>query len=234
MTQTMEDLETTTEPEEDATKDAEDSAAEETTEEPSAETTEEKPQPSKSDLILAHYAEITEAQLRTAKLQTELFKAKSEQSSAKKAYEASVDELCKLIQRGPTLQRELPLGDPDDSASEEAEADETTPADPDTSWRDVDVDQLDIADHLVGKLRLAGIENVGQLEDARAEEGGLTSLDKIGQASADKIEEALLDFLAQTRDAKAMEEATDGDQAGGYADSDEPEGDEEDEEETDD
>lgn len=86
------------------------------------------------------------------------------------------------------------------AASEPAAPSASPPSD---NWRAVSIDTLGLPSALAEKLAEAGVENIGQLEDVRAG-AGLTSLTGIGRAKADKIEDAVLDWLGKNRDAAVL------------------------------
>ena len=52
---------------------------------------------------------------------------------------------------------------------------------------------------MLEKLEGAGVTTIGELEDLRGG-AGLTSIGGIGQATADKIEEQVLEWLSENRD----------------------------------
>ena len=181
-------------------------------------------EPTRAEMIRNHYTAIIEANRLIAELRAEEIRAKSAHSAAKKSYESAVEYLSQIISRGPDLQRRLPLSDPQPApqpdpllaqpaaANQETAAQAEPQAEPaaqpepaaEESWRAATIADLGLPHHLDVKIQNAGIETIGQLEDARASEAGLMGLDKIGRASAEKIEEALLDYLKQTRDANAF------------------------------
>jgi hypothetical protein len=167
-----------------------------------------------SELIQAHHAEIQAAEQLLDALDLAAGRAKSAHNAAKKKYETAVEDLRELIRRDP-LQRTLPFPEPADQAV--ATEGETDP----DFWKTTPVENLDLPDTLTDKLRAADIETVGQLEDLRAGEG-LRSLEGIGETKAQLIEDALLAFLSETRDAGALAEAANEDEPADEDDDEDP------------
>jgi DNA-directed RNA polymerase alpha subunit len=59
------------------------------------------------------------------------------------------------------------------------------------AWRDVSVDELNLAGRLAAALVAAGLGTLGGLADYTAAEKRLTDIKGIGQAAAEKIEKKL-------------------------------------------
>lgn len=139
-----------------------------------------------SDLEREHYEAIKERSAEVTRLLLEWNQLKGDASEAKKEYDNAVSELTYLINRGPDYQRKLEFEDSEDGET--------------LAWRDEPIDaNLGLTAKVLEKLEEAGITTIGQLEDRRAGEG-LTSIAGIGQATADKIEEQVLEWLDEHRD----------------------------------
>ena len=145
-------------------------------------------QTNRSDMLMPelekeHYEEIKERNQEVARLLLEWEQAKGDASEAKKNYDEAVAKLRYIISRGPDKQAKL---DFDQNNS--------------TEWRDQTVEsELGLTAKEIEKLAEAGIETIGQLEDLRGGDG-LMSVRGIGRATADKIENHLLDWLSENRD----------------------------------
>lgn len=121
-----------------------------------------------------------------------LLSLEEETKEAKAQWEQRVAELGCLIRR---RDEKLPLFDKKSLAAADEPGDE--------SWRLVDIDQLALGSSLTEKLREAGINTIGELEDQRAI--GLTEIKGIGQAKVTKIEEHVVDWLTRNRDADVFD-----------------------------
>lgn len=151
---------------------------------------------------LTHYAAIREKEQTVVMLEAECEEQAEQHRDAKKALDRAIAELRTMIRQGPEKpdpQGRLPFESEDPPRPRAA-------ADP-HAWQSLPVAQLDLPDTLVAKLEAAGIETIGALESQRAGPEGLRGIPKVGQATADKIEAALLDLLSMTRDAKALKDA---------------------------
>lgn len=112
-------------------------------------------------------------------------KSKAETAVVKKAYEALSGGLQSLIFGGPDAQLTLPGMDAEDD-----------------SWRFFAIeDAIHLTDKQLEKFAEYGVGTMGELEDLRANEG-LRAVEGIGEKAADKIEEQMLDWLAQNRTAE--------------------------------
>lgn len=109
--------------------------------------------------------------------------AKAEAAEAKASFDAALAALQRAADDDDS-QLELPLGEP------EAEA-----------WRDTPIgDAIKLTDKQIENLAEAGIATVGDFEDVRAGKNSdyqrLTDIPRVGQATADKWEDEILDWLA--------------------------------------
>ena len=170
----------------------------ETIEETTEETTDETKE--MTELEHEHYEAIKERNAEVARLLLEWTQLKGDASEAKKEYDQAVSELTYLISRGPDRQKKLPF---EDSTSGEV-----------LGWREALVSEsLGLTAKILEKLEDAGVRTIGELEDLRAGDG-LTSIGGIGQATADKIEEQVLEWLTENRDkfGEEVEESTEEDE----------------------
>jgi hypothetical protein len=153
-----------------------------------------------TELEYEHYETIKERNSEVARLLLEWTQLKGDASEAKKEYDQAVSELTYLISRGPDNQRKLPFTDSTDGES--------------LAWREQDIaGSLGLTAKVLEKLEDAGVRTIGELEDLRAG-AGLTSIGGIGQATADKIEEQVLEWLTENRDklGEVVDDSTDEDQ----------------------
>lgn len=74
-------------------------------------------------------------------------------------------------------------------------------------WESVDIAALNLKKSLATRLREAGHDTIGKLEKLRGQFEGLLSIDGVGRAKADEIEEALLGWLSRNRDAAVLSAA---------------------------
>lgn len=81
------------------------------------------------------------------------------------------------------------------------------PAPPAGDWQVVDIAALNLKKSLATRLREAGHDTIGKLEKLRGQFEGLLSIDGVGRAKADEIEEALLGWLSRNRDAAVLSAA---------------------------
>lgn len=129
-----------------------------------------------------------------------------------------VGELEALTDRGPEF---MPLFD----AKEEAKALPTTPASPSEgaagattdraapaadAWRATPIDALGLPPKLTEKLADSNITTIGALEDLRGSHGGLSSIKGIGPAKITLIEDAVMGWLTENRDAAVFAGMKDG------------------------
>lgn len=133
-----------------------------------------------------HYEEIKELnnEFREEYAEWEFLKDKT--SAAKKTVDEIGKRLSYLIARGPEKQHKLPF---EDSTKGEVLA-----------WREASVaESLGLTTSVLEKLASAGVTTIGELEDLRAG-SGLRSIKGIGQATVDKIEAQVLEWLDENRD----------------------------------
>lgn len=133
-----------------------------------------------------HYEEIKELnnEFREEYAEWEFLKDKT--GSAKKRVDEISKRLSYLIARGPEKQQKLPF---EDSTKGEVLA-----------WREASVaESLGLTTGVLEKLANAGVTTIGELEDLRAG-AGLRSIKGIGQATVDKIEDQVIEWLDENRD----------------------------------
>lgn len=134
---------------------------------------------------LDHYHQIQTANQDVAAANKEYLVSKEETAALKKAYEGKAETLQWLISAGPNAQLTLP------GMNEDTEA-----------WRSVPLeDAIRLTAKQIEKFADSGVGTMGELEDLRANEG-LLAVEGIGEKAADGIEEAMLDWLAQNRQAE--------------------------------
>lgn len=180
------------------------------TEEPTTAEPQMEAMPTAAGVILTpqeatHYAAIREKEREVAELEEAMQEAAEQHKTARKAFEAADTALRRLIHEGPARadpQKTLPF--PNDG-----EGEYTAPE----AWQWASLSSLQgLSEHEQALLVDAGIETLGQLEDLRAG-AGLQSIKGIGEATASKIEEAMLQWLTEHRDqaafCQAAEAATD-------------------------
>lgn len=167
----------------------------EATEQQQEEATDSTPAaPTASELEHEWTLEIRAAQEKCDKLDLVRAAAESDAKRAKKNHEAAVDSLQELIRRGPSAQ--LPLDFKDKSQPEQTDEEKrhaylmTRPI----------IDALDLTDKQEEKLADAGVKTVGDFEKLRAGEmpdypGGLKDLPRVGEATIDKWEDELMNWL---------------------------------------
>ena len=138
-------------------------------------------------------AQLAALEADCAAKEREHFTLKEQTSEAKKSYELAVLKLRQAVAR-------LTAGDPEPLFSQ---ADGGGGGD---KWRQCGIDRLNLAASINAKLAEADVLTIGDLEDLRAGKG-LRSIAGIGQATVDKIENAVIDWLSENRDAAALSEA---------------------------
>ncbi len=114
--------------------------------------------------------------------------------SAKAEEKAAAETLRKLSDRGPERH---PLFEA--AAKEKAAPAEPAPVNTDETWKSVAIAELGLASGLTDKLIGAGIDTIGRLEQRRADisEGKEKWPKGVGAAAVTKIENAVLDWLAE-------------------------------------
>ncbi|MEY3205050.1 MAG: hypothetical protein RLZZ21_1381 [Planctomycetota bacterium] len=153
-----------------------------------------------------HYLEIQQLEKECERLESDYRDKKHTASASKAAWEASVLLLREAIRRGPDPQLQLPLND---------------------DWLGTPVDEaLELSPRQAEILAEAGIATVRELDDLRIDGGGLQSLPGIGRATADRLEDMLLDWISAN--APKESDASDSDEPERFDDDDqdEEEGDE--------
>ena len=152
-----------------------------------------------SELEHEHYEEIKELNNEFREEYSEWEMLKDKTGSAKERVDEIGKRLSYLIARGPDYQKKLPF--------------ENSTAGESLEWREQDIaGSLGLTAKVLEKLEDAGITTIGDLEDLRAD-AGLRSIGGIGQATADKIEEQVLEWLSENRDKfnEVVNESTDTD-----------------------
>lgn len=140
-----------------------------------------------------HLAEIQKLERECELLEAVWNNAKLAAKEAKESYEGAVAYLRGKIRKGPNPQLDFQF-------------DEASAAD--ESWRSVPITQaLKLSESQREKLSDAGVETVGEFEDLRGGRNrdyprGLSDLPKVGQATIDKWEQQVLDWLAVNQPAE--------------------------------
>jgi hypothetical protein len=148
----------------------------------------------------------------------EFARIKETHKTAKERFEAALDNLTRIAERGP---ERMPLFDgrggdgessatqpPQAGASEASESDATadtanTIADA-NAWRKEPIESLGLPPKLADRLEEAGISTIGELEDKRAAFNGLRGISGIGPAKVTVIEDAVIGWLSKNRDAGVL------------------------------
>ena len=150
-----------------------------------------------TELEREHYEEIKELNKEFREEYSEWEMLKDSTSAARKRVDEIGKRLSYLIARGPEKQQKLPF---EDSTQGDVLA-----------WRDALVaESLGLTTKQIERLADAGVTTIGELEDLRGGDG-LTSVEGIGQATADKIEAQVLEWLDENRDkfGEVIEESED-------------------------
>jgi len=147
---------------------------------------------------LQHYEEIRELNRELIEATREFESSKADASAKKKFVDELGKRLSYLIARGPEFQQKLPFASSEKPVQAEAES---PPApQPDNSWRNAPVaEALSLTAKQLERLEEAGVRTIGQLEDLRGGDG-LGSIRGFGQATVDKIEDQVLEWLSENRD----------------------------------
>lgn len=158
-----------------------------------------------TSLQKAHYERIQELEVQCEELEQDFNEKNSRAKSAKRKWEDKVEELRGCIREGPDDQHRLPFGDDDSTKDGAGEA-----------WAETPIsDALTLTDKQREKLEDADIKTVGEFERLRAgtpdHPRGLQDLPRVGQATVDKWEEEILDWLAKNQPATDEEESEAGD-----------------------
>lgn len=137
---------------------------------------------------------------KSRKLHADLVKAKDCCKEIKRYWEEAVSTLTLLCDSAKTGQMLLPVEEDDEEEDEDRDEglDDDEPEGDEDAWRDTPLDDLGISDGVLGLLREAGVDSVGELEDLRAKiAGGKADWPKgIGEAKVTQIENAVLQWLA--------------------------------------
>ncbi len=128
--------------------------------------------------------------------------AKKEAGELKKIFEAAVLRLRGAVRQ--SKEGEPLFSQPTESDSAVKSSDPPPPSD---AWRKAGIDVLGLTAKQQDKLVKNEIYTIGDLEDLRAGKG-LRSIDGIGQATVDKIEDALIEWLSAKRYQDALQEAS--------------------------
>jgi len=140
---------------------------------------------------LEHYNEIKELNAELCRARIVHAEKKESASEAKKRCDTLAEELEDMIAHGPDMQAKLAFGD------DEATEPKATQAM--LAWRDVQVaDALSLPVGQYDKLEDLGICTMGQLEDLRGGDG-LASIKGFGQATVDRIEDKIIEWLSDNR-----------------------------------
>jgi len=159
-----------------------------------------------SDLEREHYEAIIELNEEFIRGNNKYLCLKEESSTAKKRVDAVAHELSMLIAHGPDNQRKLPFLQR--NGYDQAEEADTL------GWREQSIaGSLGLTAKILEKLEDAGVTTIGELEDLRAG-AGLRSVGGIGEATADKIEAQVLEWLTENRDkfGETVEQSEDDDE----------------------
>lgn len=177
------------------------------------EKTKAKKEPAKkkelADLEKQHYARIKNLEKAADIAEVEHVRLKEEAKAAKKAWELAVAKLRGCIRKGaqgyfdfgkaPEKKADAPKGD---QAKQEAEVD--------SSWEGVPIEEaikLTKAQH--EKLREHGVRTVLDFEKLRGGQikdypGGLRDLPRVGEATIDKWEDDIVNWLAENQKAVVL------------------------------
>lgn len=147
------------------------------------------PPPSPAELRAAHYAEVIAMGQRVDEARYLWEGLKRDTSDAKKEFDGKTVQLLRLMRRDP-LQRDLLPVEHDESSNVE-------PLPADTSWRKLPVSELDVADHIVGKLDNHGITTLGDLQDHWKAGKRLRDFKGIGEAADTAVVDAFSEYGAQ-------------------------------------
>lgn len=149
------------------------------------------PPEAKGDWQEKHLNEIRELRQRVERRRLEVDSAKERMKNAKGAYDATVDELLRVIDRGPDPQQTL-FDNNDPKSPDAAHPDETSGVHPGgEEWRNFPVVELDLPEKVRTSLIYAELETVGAIADFTSSGKDLTELKGIGEATAEKVRDAL-------------------------------------------
>jgi hypothetical protein len=151
-----------------------------------AKAVEAAPEPTLAERERQHYQEIQHLEKECERLEADFKDKKATASASKSAWESAVSVLRATIRRGPDPQLGLQFGDKGETPADDFMREDVMDALPGLTGKQVDA------------LEDAGVRTIGELEQLRAG-AGLRSIKGFGPAIADKIEDMLLDFLAEQR-----------------------------------
>lgn len=157
------------------------------------------PPPTPAELRALHYQEVIAMGERVQEARNVWESLKKETGDAKKEFDGKTVELLRLMRRDP-LQRQLliephPEFESHDSPGESHQQDE--------EWRSVPLDSLfDPKKTTCKALAEAGIRTVGELTDYTGADKRLTDLPGIGPGKEQEIEDTMMNFWADNKDAQ--------------------------------
>jgi hypothetical protein len=159
----------------------------------------------KREKLDAHYEAIKEAELEVQKSEDGMIRAQYDLKDAKKEYEGAVLHLRRLISRDP-------LYVPPVQADPQLELD--FDAAYDARLQTPICDAIELSEKQWEKLEAAGVKTVGDFEKLRGGQmpdypGGLSDLDRVGQATIDKWEDQIVEFLKAIVQPAVAEQAAD-------------------------
>jgi hypothetical protein len=143
--------------------------------------------PALSERESRHYQEIRSLEATCDRLEGEYETAKTAASAAKGMWQEAVSRLRESIRRGPDPQMALPIGD---------------------DFMQTEIgDVLNLTDKQAESLAECGIYTVQDFEDVRSgnvpDIEGITDIPGVGQATADKWEDEILDWISSQQRATA-------------------------------
>jgi hypothetical protein len=149
--------------------------------------------------------ELTESRDKVRRLKERAVEAREAASAAKKSFEAAQEAHLELEEELLTGQQRLPFPPPEADAEAPAAPEDTIEVEiPDElTWRYVELSSLPgLTAGILAKLEAAGITTMGELSDyskplVSGYCRGLTDIDGIGQAAAEKIADAATAFFAE-------------------------------------
>lgn len=139
-----------------------------------------------------HYNLIREKANQVAILKSEALDLKEMLAAKKKEWEGALAELVYLIRRDPRQQLAMPF---DERKEPEQPAPVEAPSN--GAWRELSLSVLGLPEKMIEKLNEASLISLGQLADYTAKGNLLTDVQGVGEASAQKIDDALDQFWAE-------------------------------------
>lgn len=138
-----------------------------------------------------HYEAIKEAELQVQEAEDSMIRAQYDLKDSKKQYEGAVLHLRRLISRDP-------LYVPPVQADPQMKLD--FDADYDARLQTPIGEAIELTEKQAEKLEAAGVKTVGDFEKLRGGQmkdypNGLSDLDRVGQATIDKWEDQIVEFL---------------------------------------